>query len=179
MRALARSSPDRDLDRLYREHAAAIADSIYRRIGDRAAAEDLAADVFLAAARALPRYRDQGVPVRHWLLRIATRAVSHWVRARRRAAAALPEGHDAVDPASEGAAADVRDAEQVQRALLTLPTHHQEVVALHYFEDLEIDAVARLLGCAAGTVKSRLARARALLRERLERADAAEREARR
>ncbi len=161
------------LDALYRDHAAAIADAIWRRTRDAAAAEDLASQVFLAAARALPRFEERGIPIRHWLLRIATHEVCRWARARRRAESSLPDGHDVVDPAT-APSNDARDAELVRRALLTLPPRHQEVVALHHLEGMEVEAVARVLGCAVGTVKSRLARARALLKERLD--DAARRE---
>ncbi len=155
-----------ELDRLYRDHAAAVADSIWRRTGDAAAAEDIASQVFLAAARALPRWRDRGIPIRHWLLRIATREVIRWAHRRRRAEERLPDDREPVDPASV-APADSRDAERVRRALLTLPARHQEVVALHHIEGTAVDEVARLLDCAPGTVKSRLARARATLMERL------------
>ena len=57
---------------LYRRHFGTVAGYLFRRTGDATLAEDLAADTFLAAWEALPRYRDAGVPFRAWLLRIAT-----------------------------------------------------------------------------------------------------------
>lgn len=53
----------------------------------------------------------------------------------------------------------------VKRALEELPAHHREVVALHYLLDLSVAEISHELGVAEGTIKSRLSRARALLRE--------------
>ena len=69
---------------LYRRYYPAIAGYIYRRVGDRHTAEDLVAEVFLAALRHLPRYRYRGVPVRAWFYRIATNEVNRWARKRGR-----------------------------------------------------------------------------------------------
>jgi RNA polymerase sigma factor (sigma-70 family) len=51
----------------------------------------------------------------------------------------------------------------VIEALRTLPPGQREVVALHYLADLEVAEVARTLGIAEGTVKSRLSRGRTAL----------------
>jgi RNA polymerase sigma-70 factor, ECF subfamily len=61
------------------------------------------------------------------------------------------------------------DQEFARRALLTLPPKFQTVLSLHYLEGLDLKAVATVLGCRVGTVKSRLARAREALREALNR----------
>ena len=76
---------------LYRRHYSMLAAHVYRRTGNVHATEDLVADVFLTALRTLPRYRYRGIPVRFWLLRIATNAVNRWARRQRRhAVAELP-----------------------------------------------------------------------------------------
>jgi len=56
----------------------------------------------------------------------------------------------------------------VLRALRELDEEFRTVVALRYFRDLKVDQIAEIVGCPPGTVKSRLHRATALLRERLE-----------
>jgi len=152
---------------LYRRHYRAVASHVFRRTGDVHVTEDLVADVFLIALRTLPRYRYRGVPVRFWLLRIATNTVNRWIRRRRRglvlADVDVPLPATAPGGPGEGSA----DGPAARRALLTLSPKHQAVLALHYLEDLTVDEVAAVIGCRPGTVKSRLARAREALRTRL------------
>lgn len=153
---------------LYRLHCRDVATHIYRRVGDLHVAEDLVSEVFLIALRTLPRYRCRGVPLRFWLLRIATNAVNRWARRRRRGAiAALEAGRR--EEAGTASASDHggADLERAQAALLALPPKLQAVLSLHYIEGLAIREVAAVLGCREGTVKSRLSRAREALRERL------------
>jgi RNA polymerase sigma-70 factor, ECF subfamily len=154
---------------LYRRYYRTLANYVYRRTSDVHATEDLVSDVFLTALRTLPRYRYRGVPVRFWLLRIATNVVNRWARRqRRRAAAALPlERLESAD-ASAPSAPDTIDAERAHRAMLSIAPKYQAVLSLHYFEGLPVKEVALVIGCREGTVKSRLARARDALRERLD-----------
>jgi len=151
---------------IYRSHCHAITGYIARRIGDRHTADDLVAEVFLTAMRALPRYRYRGVPLRAWLYRIATNTVNRWARRnswRSKVTLGLEPG--TLEPRSGEAPAG--DAEWARRAMLRLSPKHQSVLALYYLEDLSVEEVAVVLGCRVGTVKSRLSRARDALRERL------------
>jgi DNA-directed RNA polymerase specialized sigma24 family protein len=80
-------------DAIYRQHFSAIAGHLYRRTGNQDLAEDLAADTFLSAWKALPRYQSTGVPMRSWLLRIATNkanALARRDRIRRRVFGRMP-----------------------------------------------------------------------------------------
>lgn len=150
--------------RLYRRHYGAIAGYLLRRTGDEHLAEDLAAETFIAAWRALPRYRVTGVPFRAWLLRIATNEANAWTRRSRPRRAAEQTPRDRV---ADGASRD--DREVVHAALRTLSPEHQAAVALVHFESLSIERAALVLGVRPGTVKSRLARARGALRVELQR----------
>lgn len=83
----------------------------------------------------------------------------------------LAAGHD---PLAELARHEL--IETVQQAVLALPAHYREVVVLCELHEMSYAEAAAALGCAVGTVRSRLHRARALLVERLRetrRADAA------
>lgn len=143
---------------LYRRHYGRIGTYLLRRTGDRAATEDLLAEVFLAALRGVRRFRWRGIGFDHWLYRVATRAANRWARRRRFAP---------LDAARDVAAAARRDAaDEVTAMLLALPPRLQSVISLHYLEGLPVDEVARVLGVRPGTVKSRLSRARDALRER-------------
>ncbi len=164
-----RAKRDRDaFALLYRRHYRGLAAYVYRRTGDLHTTDDLVADVFLTALRTLPRYRYRGIPLRFWLLRIATNAVNRWARRQRRGAIASLDADQMEDiRTGRGLHDGDHDQDRAQRALLTLSPKHQAVLSLHYLEGLAVREVAGVLGCREGTVKSRLARARDALRAKL------------
>lgn len=164
---LSRARSEREaFGEFYRRHYSSIAGYLFRRTGCRHATEDLLSEVFLSALRALPRFRWRGVPVRHWLLRIATRAVNHWARDARRLVLRL-DSAALVDPRTD-ASSSGSDLPDVMLHLLRLRPRFQAVLTLHYVEGLSVAEVASVLRVRPGTVKSRLSRARAALRARLE-----------
>src|SRR5262245_37890276 len=147
---------------LYRMHVPRISNYVLRRVGDKHEAEDIVAAVFLAMVRQLPRYHSCDVPFSAWLYRIATNEINRWIRKRRirNFFGTPPDIVDNSQPPSD-------EAELVRRALGKLPVHFQTVLSLYYLEQLSVDEVARIAGCPAGTVKSRLARGREMLQAEL------------
>lgn len=144
---------------LYLAHYGAILGHIFRRVGDTHASQDIAAETFIRAMNRIGTYKDRGLSFRHWLLRIATNEVNrHLERERRRRGR---EQAVARDTGSVSEQSDHETAEHVSRALKSLSVEHQAVLALHYFEGLCVEEMSRVLGTRAGTVKSRLSRARA------------------
>ena len=77
--------------------------------------------------------------------------------------------HEAVDTAKDPYAMYVSniEREQVRNAIQQLPLELREIILLREYEELSYEEIAILLDCPAGTVMSRLARARAKLRELL------------
>ena len=149
---------------LYDMHYEAIARYIARRVG-ASDAEDLTAEVFLAMVRYLPRFRSRGVPFRAWLYRLATNQVNRWARRRRRDAR-----HRLAEIADRpGATCTAEQADVVRVALLDSAATIPERLTLHYLEGLSVAEVAGVLNCAEGTVKSRLARGRDMMRAALQR----------
>ncbi|HEV7677042.1 MAG TPA: RNA polymerase sigma factor [Candidatus Dormibacteraeota bacterium] len=140
--------------------------------GSAAEAEEAAQDGFLAAYRALPRFRP-GAPVRPWLLRIVANAA----RNRRRSAGRRDQAGlrladslrtaDAV-PSPERMAEAAEERAALLRAIATLDVGGRDVVSCRYFLQLSVAETAAVLGCREGTVKSRLARSLARLRAALE-----------
>lgn len=151
----AKRDPDAFGD-LYRLHYVDIAGYILRRVGDPHLAEDLAADTFIDAWRAIPRYRNQGIDFQHWLLRIATNRVNRWARRKRR--------EHPVARVPELTCDDIEHSREVTELLLTLRADHQTVLCLHHVEGLGVECIARILDVSPGTVKSRLHRARTAMR---------------
>jgi RNA polymerase sigma-70 factor, ECF subfamily len=141
--------------------------------GSAADAEEATQDGFVKAFRALGRFR-RGAPLRPWLLEIvANEARNRRRSAGRRAALAL---RAAAEQASSGDAAPSPEAslltgERRGRLLAAVNGLREEerlVVACRYFLELSEDETAAALGVPRGTVKSRLSRALAHLRARLE-----------
>ncbi len=165
----ARSDPSA-LGLLYERHAPALLGYVYRRTGDPHITEDLVADVFVIVLKSLPGYRYRGVPIRYWLMRIATNVVNRWAKQRKkRPHVALDEAH-ASEVATRSTTGDVAEGardEFLQRALLSLPPRYQAVLSLHHMEGLSVCETATIIGCREGTVRSRLWRAREALRTQL------------
>ncbi len=139
--------------------------------GSRADAEDAVQEAFVKAYLALGRFRD-GAPFKPWLLRIVTNEAKNRRRSRGRredlglrAARERPSGDAA--PSPEEAALRHEDAENLLRALRRLRTSDRLVIAYRYWLGLDEAEMAAALGCARGTVKSRLSRALERLRAAL------------
>jgi len=154
---------------LFERHADPIYNYCYRRIGDRATAQELLSVVFLEAWRRRDTEMQLETPL-PFLYGIATNVIRHQRRSQRRFAAALsrlprplPEPDFAGDAASR---VDLeRNAREALDALRTLPRREQEVFVLCVGMELSYEQAAAALGLPVGTVRSRLSRARGRLRE--------------
>jgi RNA polymerase sigma-70 factor (ECF subfamily) len=131
--------------------------------GDRAAAEDIAQEAFLAALRALPRF-DLRRPLRPWLHRIVVNRAIDWSRARAHRgevpSEAAPDAAAAVDGGAVG--------EDVMGALLQLAPEQRAVIVLRYVLDFTPGEIAAALELPRGTVNSRLRRGLDALGDRVE-----------
>jgi RNA polymerase sigma-70 factor, ECF subfamily len=133
---------------------------LYLVTGNLQDAEDAVQEALTRAALRWGRLRDYAVP-EAWVRRVAMNLASDgFRRARRRLAVAARLRPEAEHPATLESLA-------VAEALRALPLAQRKVVVLHHLLDLPIDRVAAELGVPAGTVKSRLARARAALAAQL------------
>jgi RNA polymerase sigma factor (sigma-70 family) len=154
---------------LFDRHARTIYNYCFRRVGSQVVAQDLLSIVFLEAWRR----RDKELPpakVLPWLYGIATNVVRHQRRSERRYAAALgrlapPDvARDFADAADERL--DYENEAQCAISLLgKLPNGERDVFILCVGMDLSYDDTAAALGIPLGTVRSRLSRAKARLRE--------------
>jgi RNA polymerase sigma-70 factor, ECF subfamily len=137
-------------------------------------AEDAAQECYLRAFRHFDTFR--GGPIKPWLLAIL-RNVCRAEYARRGAlAAATAEDLDAAAECAEGLWSDGQvsaeahalrrfDGATVQRLIAQLPDQFREAIVLREINDLSYREIAEVIGAPVGTVMSRLARARALLRD--------------
>lgn len=131
------------------------------------AVEDLAQETFLRAYRALGEFDASRAQFSTWLFMIAKRLAHNEHRRRRQAIETLEPGLP--EPASPEAnpAERARTAERlrrVQAALHALEEPLRTTFVFAQLEGIELDEIAVIQGCAVGTVKSRIHRAREILR---------------
>jgi RNA polymerase sigma-70 factor (ECF subfamily) len=129
------------------------------------AADDVAQDAFERAFRSLAAFNGRST-FRTWLSRIVVNQAIDFTRRQRR--------HGPVDPddaAVEPTAEDAVEGRAVVDAVLALSMERRTVVALRYWGGHDPPEIADILGLPLGTVHSRLARALAELRTRMEETD--------
>ena len=150
MRGRSDARDEIDVGRLARDHYDAVFRFCARRIGaDRAA--DAAQETFLTAHGAAKRFRGESSPLT-WLFGIAH---NHCRRSARRERMNPTIALGDMEIPVEGTDATI-DREALARALHALSTEHRDVVILHEIEGRTYEEIALILGCPAGTVKSRL-----------------------
>ena len=146
---------------LARQYGPAVFRLAYARTGSRTDAEDIMQEVFVRLLRAKPEFTDRE-HARAWLLRVAANCANDWFRApwRRR------EG-----PLTDSLPAPEHEDGGVVEAVLALPAKYRTAVHLYYYEELSVAEIAKITGKSESAVKSRLFRARAMLREALKEDD--------
>ena len=162
-----RKGDERSFTVLYRRHSGPVYRFAFHMSGDRDLAEDVVQEVFIALMRDPGAY-DAGRGALGTFLRGIAR--NHVLRrlARRRGHEPIGEGADFAAPENHGEDYLRKEsAAQLRRAILALPPRYREVVVLCDLEEMDYSKAADALGCPAGTVRSRLYRARRLLAGRL------------
>jgi len=130
-----------------------------RRLGDRDAGQDVAAETFADAFASIHRFRWQGVPFEAWLYTIARRRTVDHLRANARRQTEELRDRPAPDH-SDG----VIESTRLREVIAQLPPTEREVVELRFMEDLDVAETALRLGKRAGAVRIAQHRALAHLR---------------
>ena len=165
----------RDLVRRYQRPVFSVLLRVVRRAED---AEDLTQETFVRMFRALDRY-DPERPFTAWLFTIATRIGIDHLRRRRIQTFSLTvsepgstEEHtlDVEDPGlkPDEVALHAEEQKWADDLIDSLPEHYRIVVLLRHQQELSYEEIAEALNLPLGTVKARIHRARALLKDRLE-----------
>ena len=143
----------------YRRRVFGLAYSILR---DRAAAEDLAQEVFVKLWRALPGY-DGRAQLSTWIYAITRNAAVSELRRRRRSVSLSdPTVLEEVEHAGAVPAAVPEDL-MLRRCIEALPEKQRQAITLYYLDERPVEEVAAMMGLPANTVKTHLHRARASL----------------
>ncbi len=161
----------------FSELVARYQDRIYRFLVRLTRSQDdameLTQETFLSAYQALPRWRPDA-RFTTWLFRIARNQAFDWLRRRKRVEFLPLEDEQELGiadpaPSPDQALETVQRLRELERALARLPTEHREILLLREVEEMSYEDIADVLDISPGTVKSRIARARAGLLEKMPR----------
>jgi RNA polymerase sigma-70 factor, ECF subfamily len=135
--------------------------------GSTAVADDVTQDVFIHVIRDAGKFEAGRATAVAWLCGIARNCVRQRLGQTREVASIDDDGFDgpmpvvSPDPLIEMTAGERLEA--LRRAILSLPLRYREAIVLCDLEEMSYQDAASILGCALGTVRSRLHRGRALL----------------
>lgn len=144
-----------------------------RMVSNPADAEDVAQEAFLSAWKGLPRFR-MDAKFSTWLYRLTVNAATDLLRRRQKEQThqsledeeqTIQVPDDAPGPEEQAQAAERRAV--LQRAIDSLTENHRKILLLREVNGLDYQEIGEVLELTPGTVKSRLARARRELREKL------------
>lgn len=141
-----------------------------RMVADRAMADDLAQEVFLKVYRGLPYFRGDA-RLSTWIYRIVANVCSE-ERSRRPADLPLDDENADRRPKQRGRAdaafAELELRDRLDKAIAQLPDNYRMLIAAHYLQGVQYEALAEALEMPLGTVKTHLHRAKRRLRELLQ-----------
>jgi RNA polymerase sigma-70 factor, ECF subfamily len=167
-----RAGDDRAFAELVERYKGLVYGLVYRMVADRTQADDLAQEVFLKVHRGLPYFRGEA-RLSTWIFRIVQN-VCVQARARRPRVLSLDERDDdgkAARPEpgmQDGAFAGLELRDRLEKAIAQLPDQYRMLIAAHYLNGVQYEALAEALDMPLGTVKTHLYRAKRRLRELLD-----------
>lgn len=174
-----------ELDRIVRQYKDMVWRTAFSMVKNRTEADDVFQDVFVQLVRYIESIEDEQ-HLKAWLLRVTVNRCRSWSRTAWKLRVqsyeklhdeagdafepAVEETYQLDDPPEEGfdpSTAETERGEEVMTALAGLKPDYRIVVHLFYYESLSVKAISRILGIQENAVKTRLSRARDLIRRSL------------
>lgn len=150
---------------------------VYRMVGNAEEAQDLSQEAFIRAFRNLGSY-DRTRSFSNWLFKIASNLTIDYHRKRKLPTVSMAVGEDdeegremeLLDPTPSvlDNLLEDEEARRTESLVRSLPERYRIVVLLRHAQDLSYEEIAETLSLPVGTVKARLHRARAMLKQKLE-----------
>ena len=152
-----------DLEQIVNEYGDALLRMCFLYLKDHAMAEDAVQETFLRAFRHQDDFQGKS-SVKTWITRIAINVCKDmltdpWARHR--------SGEDLPDEATPEPSFSSEDRYVISGKIANLPPKYKEVILLHYYQELKLSEIAEILGESETTIKTRLKRARDMLRSEL------------
>jgi RNA polymerase sigma-70 factor, ECF subfamily len=155
-----------ELMELYSEKVYLLA---YSYVKDKGMAEDISQEVFIKCFKSLQYFRGDS-KISSWIYRITANTAKDFLRSKSFNLFKYPisffENLTKNDTPVD-ALIKKDEKELVLQTVLNLPTKYREIIILYYFQDEKQEVIAEILNLNLNTVKTRLSRARALLKEKL------------
>jgi RNA polymerase sigma-70 factor (ECF subfamily) len=166
------------LEILVSRHQTSILNLVYRFIGDRTKAKDLAQEVFIRVWQAAKTYKPEAKFIT-WIYRITANLCFNELKSSRRkkwfsfkrsdeeGGYTLEETLADSAPSAEDILLEKERSRQISDALQSLPDNQRMALVLKRYDDLSYQEIAQVIGCSVSAVESLLVRAKRTLREKL------------
>jgi len=163
---------------LVNRHQTSVLNLIYRFIGDKTQAKDLAQEVFLRVWQAAKTYKPEA-KFTTWIYRIATNVCFNELKSARRRRwfqfrrsnednqGSIEETFSDGSPTAEDLLLERERSRQISDALQSLPENQRVALILKRYDDLSYAEIAQIIGCSVSAVESLLVRAKRTLQEKL------------
>jgi RNA polymerase sigma-70 factor, ECF subfamily len=159
------------LDELMKLYGQEVLQLVYSYVKDKTLAEDLTQDIFVKCYKSLDTFNGKS-KLKTWLWRIAINHCKDFLRSWYNKNVVFNGDKEHISNASiskvEEAVVQKDEDDQLIHSIMMLPMKYREVIYLFYYEELPIKEIADLTGTGENTVKTRLRRAKELLKVKLE-----------
>ncbi|MEH7503850.1 sigma-70 family RNA polymerase sigma factor [Neobacillus drentensis] len=159
------------IDEIMNRYGQEVLRLVYSYVNNHTIAEDLTQDIFVKCYKGLHTYSGKS-KLRTWLWRIAINHCKDFLKSWYNKNVVIiedePLNHTTKKEMIEQTVIQRQEDDQLISAIMLLPIKYREVIYLFYYEDLPIKEIAILTEVGDNTVKTRLRRAKELLKERLE-----------
>jgi RNA polymerase sigma-70 factor (ECF subfamily) len=160
--------PELLIEQLLDEYGESVKKLAYTYVKDWALAEDVTQEVFLSVYHHLPRFRGES-SYKTWIYKIAINKSKDAIKTRflrpNKLLKKLKAYTDVYDLSAEARAMDAIGDVRLSQAVMRLPVKYREVIILYYYEELKLEEIQQLTKINLSTIKTRLRRAKAMLRE--------------
>ena len=159
-----------DIETLIREYGNDVLKTAYAYVKDKFTAEDIFQEVFVKVYKNLDSFRDES-GIKTWIIRITINTAKDYLKSAysQKVVPMMEFKEDMITSDNDFEEIENRDRDRVVReTVMTLPEAYREVLLCVYFHEMSVADTASALNIPDGTVKSRLARAREMLKTKLE-----------
>ena len=159
-----------DIETLIREYGNDVLKTAYAYVKDKFTAEDIFQEVFVKVYKNLDSFRDES-GIKTWIIRITINTAKDYLKSAysQKVVPMMEFKEDMITSDNDFEEIENRDRDRVVReTVMALPETYREVLLCVYFHEMSVADTATALDIPDGTVKSRLARAREMLKTKLE-----------